>query len=558
MNTENIIELARQGNQLAIRQLYNTYSSRMIATSLKILGNYDEALEVAHDAFLLAISHLHTLKHPDRIEPWINSITHNLALRHKQSLASTTFIPLTEIADENIADNTSTNTNELPTLETILNAIEQLPNGYRNVFELAVMQDMSHREISEILHIAEHSSSSQLARAKRMLRKLLSVKNALIILLISTTIVYLFTLKNEDEKEYITIKKQTDKNNNESIPKLNIDSIYHNTTSSLKLYSLAKESSSISDSIITMNDITNDTDNLNSESCDSVTIQHHKTFNITPIQEKSTKQQITYLKSQNISKQIKWNLSLAYSGNTNNQHQYSVPLSLWVLKQEATDGPGTDLPTELIEINKWNDIINYIDWINIPNENKNALLKIAKENIRLGEQNIKQTTIHDKPITFELMLQRKINQHWSIETGLNYTSLSSRFIIGTPLASIIKHQKIDYLGIPIKGSYLIWSNNNWNTYSTLGVSLELPVKYNIATNYSLYGESLLNSTESDNIPLQWSTSIGAGIQYKITPNVGLYLEPSIRYFIPDGRSIETYRTEHPISISIPFGLRISW
>lgn len=154
MNTENIIELARQGNQLAIRQLYNTYSSRMIATSLKILGNYDEALEVAHDAFLLAISHLHTLKHPDRIEPWINSITHNLALRHKQSLASTTFIPLTEIADENIADNTSTNTNELPTLETILNAIEQLPNGYRNVFELAVMQDMSHREISEILHIA--------------------------------------------------------------------------------------------------------------------------------------------------------------------------------------------------------------------------------------------------------------------------------------------------------------------------------------------------------------------------------------------------------------------
>ena len=94
MNTENIIELARQGNQLAIRQLYNTYSSRMIATSLKILGNYDEALEVAHDAFLLAISHLHTLKHPDRIEPWINSITHNLALRHKQSLASTTFIPL--------------------------------------------------------------------------------------------------------------------------------------------------------------------------------------------------------------------------------------------------------------------------------------------------------------------------------------------------------------------------------------------------------------------------------------------------------------------------------
>jgi RNA polymerase sigma-70 factor (ECF subfamily) len=53
-------------------------------------------------------------------------------------------------------------------------------------------------------------------------------------------------------------------------------------------------------------------------------------------------------------------------------------------------------------------------------------------------------------------------------------------------------------------------------------------------------------------------SIGLGIQYDLTPHLGIYMEPSLQYFFNDGSNLNSYRTEHPLSITLPIGLRFHW
>ena len=59
-------------------------------------------------------------------------------------------------------------------------------------------------------------------------------------------------------------------------------------------------------------------------------------------------------------------------------------------------------------------------------------------------------------------------------------------------------------------------------------------------------------------PLQWSIGAGLGLQYILMPNIGFFAEPSLQYYIPTDSNIETYRTEHPFTFSLPIGIRITW
>lgn len=59
-------------------------------------------------------------------------------------------------------------------------------------------------------------------------------------------------------------------------------------------------------------------------------------------------------------------------------------------------------------------------------------------------------------------------------------------------------------------------------------------------------------------PWQWSVNTSIGIQYRLTPQAGIYLEPTVNYYIPDGSQLRTIRKEHPFTFTLPVGLRISW
>ena len=175
MDIEQLIEQGRQGDEIALGSLYRAYHRRMTGICQRIVGNRQVAEELAHDAFLLAFAKMDQLHNPQRFEAWLTSITTNVARRYMQRHHDPAMLSLSTLSEEELPqESIPTDDKPLPTMEELMTAVDALPNGYGQVFKLAVIQGMSHKEIAEILGIAAHSSSSQLSRAKKMLQKTLA------------------------------------------------------------------------------------------------------------------------------------------------------------------------------------------------------------------------------------------------------------------------------------------------------------------------------------------------------------------------------------------------
>ena len=203
MDIEELVKRGLNGDQQALSLLYNAYSHKMEKVCVKAVGDHMIAQELTHDAFILAFSKLHQLQNPKRFEQWLSSITTNVVLRYINRNNTPQSVSITEITDEELYRKTElnniNNADNLPPFEAIMAAIDNLPDGYSKVFKMSVIQGMSHSEIAEILGIAAHSSSSQLARAKKMLRKSLSTYWALLLTILIIPFAYILFRDNKDK-----------------------------------------------------------------------------------------------------------------------------------------------------------------------------------------------------------------------------------------------------------------------------------------------------------------------------------------------------------------------
>ena len=89
--------------------------------------------------------------------------------------------------------------------------------------------------------------------------------------------------------------------------------------------------------------------------------------------------------------------------------------------------------------------------------------------------------------------------------------------------------------------------------------MEKCVSGKVNTTYTVNG--LVEGQEQEDLKvkeLQWSTSAAVGAQVKLTPHLGLYVEPSLSYYFKDGSSIETIRKEHPLNFNLQTGLRLTY
>ena len=212
MENKELIDLCKQGNGKALGLLYTTYADKMMRICLRYVSNEQTAQDLLHDGFLIIFSSLHTLRSPEKLESWMGKIMKNMALQYLKESRPTS-ITLESITESEEPAESMFST-DFPTYEHLLKTIETLPQGYRNVFKLAVLENLSHKEIAALLGIAPHSSSSQLARAKEMLRKLLS-RYAFIIgwalSLVISIYLLLYPKKNENLTEHKPSEKEKDK-----------------------------------------------------------------------------------------------------------------------------------------------------------------------------------------------------------------------------------------------------------------------------------------------------------------------------------------------------------
>ncbi len=166
-----IVEACKQGNRQAQYELYGLYSKAMYNICLRMVREQLDAEDLLQNSFVDVFSKLHSFKQESTIGAWIKRIVINNCINFikKKRLElvelKDNYDPVVQIQEE-IPD-TALNVNG------INEAILQLPDGYRMVFTLYLMEGYDHGEIATILNITEATSKSQYSRAKKKLKHIL-------------------------------------------------------------------------------------------------------------------------------------------------------------------------------------------------------------------------------------------------------------------------------------------------------------------------------------------------------------------------------------------------
>jgi RNA polymerase sigma factor (sigma-70 family) len=166
-----LVEACLRGERAAQFRLYHRYAKAMLTTAHRILNDEDAAKDALQEAFLKVFKHIGSFRSQSTLGAWIKRIVVNTAINHQQRRGL-----IFEIFDQRHEDLPALP--ELPADQEFIElnaaiarkALTQLPDGYRTVLTLYLVEGYDHAEISEILGISISTSLSQYNRGKKRLR----------------------------------------------------------------------------------------------------------------------------------------------------------------------------------------------------------------------------------------------------------------------------------------------------------------------------------------------------------------------------------------------------
>jgi RNA polymerase sigma factor (sigma-70 family) len=153
--------------------LYQRFSAKMYAVCLRYSKNADDAQDLLQDGFVKVFRNIDKFRGDGSFEGWIRRIFVNTSIEHFRK-ANRSY-NVTDTEDVSIED-TSLNALDNLAEKDIIKMIQELSPGYRQVFNMYVVEGYSHKDIGDILGISEGTSKSQLARAKGILKKMVEEK----------------------------------------------------------------------------------------------------------------------------------------------------------------------------------------------------------------------------------------------------------------------------------------------------------------------------------------------------------------------------------------------
>lgn len=539
MELEEIVERCKNGEQQAQSWVYKKYSRQMLRICYRFVADKQIAQDLMHDGFIIVFTSIHSLQQPEKIENWMGRIMTNLALRYIHQTRSISTISLSDLSEELQPAEEEDLSDALP-LETLLMIVEKLPEGYRNVFKLSVLDGLSHKEIGELLHIAPHSSSSQFYRAKEHLKKMiiqyLYLPFILMILWMPICLMRFWKdTPKRDSTPPIAIVKQVNKDTTIAKPDRMLP-VYKNKHSDQQrvreLISLAP------DTITTHN-----------EDMSADTAQRVVTSYKLKTEKKKREKRREHFTIPSTIRQSGWAFAFEYHGSRSSTNR--SPKNV----KTPADGNISSSPVPPYT-NNWNDYYRYLKQYgqeSTPPREVQSLMAIAQRNNGM----IEEKRHHHLPFTIGVLLHKSLNKHWGVETGVHYTRLVSDFETGND-AFIAERQKLHYIGIPLRGTYRWHTFKQFSIYSSVGITVEIPVSASVETQYIMNGEVDYQKQHSLKAPLQWSVNSGLGIHYQLTTSVGLFAEPKLHYYFNDGSELQTSRKEHPLHFSLPVGIRFSY
>jgi len=175
----------------------------------------------------------------------------------------------------------------------------------------------------------------------------------------------------------------------------------------------------------------------------------------------------------------------------------------------------------------------------------NALGAKVYGDFGIGEY--KEEAKHHLPISVGMQVGYGLTTRLRLHTGLVYTYVSSDFIGYARGTKVETTQNLHYLGIPLNFNYEVWRTSKLHAYLTLGGEGDINIKNDTKS------QGVEQSSKRDR--MQWSANTAVGLQYDVIPQMGIYVEPGVKYYFDNGSQIENAFKDKKLNFSLQLGLR---
>ena len=448
MKIEKLIERVKAGDTDALKTVYDAYSQRMRNACIKITQEDEDTVDdLVQESFIRAYYSLEKLKDASKFGEWLVAITKNVSLRYLERKRKIQVLSFSEIGGGFDVESSYTSDSKLEEKE-LFELIDKLPSGYCNVFRMAVIDGFSHKEIAEKLGIEPHSSSSQLTRAKGLLRNMINRRmlTVISILLVSIPIYKYLFWKRSTEKEQQPVANINDAaKGKRSVDRVTVQPTTQSSVVDKNIIATASQGKMNLPDYLVVDSVGIQTDYKTDHKTDFETgyEKADSAINIVVAIDKDsasldTIKQVVPELEKFIAKEVtpsyksKWQLlAMGSVGSALAQSAYKMLVGKG---EDITDGPQPSSPQMF---STWEQYSQYLQQNahGHMSEAEKALMEIAINNTN-NINNIKnggkivEHEYHDKPITFGLSMTKTINRKWNVETGLQYSILKSEFILG--------------------------------------------------------------------------------------------------------------------------------
>ncbi|MDQ6755661.1 MAG: RNA polymerase sigma factor [Bacteroidota bacterium] len=169
MTDDELIKGCLKEDESSQRELFRRYAGKMLGVCQRYAHNSADAEDIVQDAFIKVFEKIHQFKNEGSFEGWIRKIVVNTALKKYTVIRYDKEVSGYEINDTNESSIEATAYSHLKEKE-LLGLINNLPDGYRLIFNLYVIEGYQHEEIAAMLGIQPGTSRSQLVKARNMLK----------------------------------------------------------------------------------------------------------------------------------------------------------------------------------------------------------------------------------------------------------------------------------------------------------------------------------------------------------------------------------------------------
>lgn len=169
-----LIEGCLRGERRFQKELYDRYSGKLLAVCCRYCKDRDGAQDVLHEGFIKAFKNLHRFKGEGSFEGWLRRIMVNAAL---ESFRKDKNLQLVDDITAATHHQVRSKASEKLEADDIMELVQQLPSGFRIVFNLYVMEGYSHKDIAKELGISVGTSKSQLSRARAALQEMIRFRD---------------------------------------------------------------------------------------------------------------------------------------------------------------------------------------------------------------------------------------------------------------------------------------------------------------------------------------------------------------------------------------------